>query len=622
MKFTVSLLPAFVFGITLLGCSPSKQEVSPLKQTPTQGEIFSGFDIQLEGNTDSFAHQIDKKEIENGIAIYTLKLEANEAIVPEKMSLHWRIPATDIAGQWTTNSRSQKFLYPEWSGAAGITSRAADQAPVFTLYSSTDQNRITFACSDALNTVTLRAGVKEEDGFFDCEVILFKEKIPPFESYEVEILVDTRAIHFNESLSDVANWWAGMPKYKPSKVPEHARLPMYSTWYSFHQQLDEDAVVEQCRLAKELGYEAVIVDDGWQTKDNSRGYAFTGDWQPERFADFKGFVQKIHDLNMKFILWYSIPDMGIKAKNMERFKNKSLAFSGGKWGGSYTMDPRYPEVREYLINLYENAIKDWNIDGFKLDFIDQFTAKKDTKLTKEDGRDYASVNDAVDRLMTDITSRLKALNPEVLIEFRQRYIGPLMRKYGNMFRAGDCPDSYHYNRLRTTDLRLLSGNTAVHSDMVMWHPEEPVESAALQLLHILYSVPQLSVKIDKIPEDHKEMIRFWNSYWRENRDVLLDGKFQASNPAMNYTMLSATSVDKRIIGVYSNEIIDISGSPKQIDLVNGKLLSGIVVNVSDDLVGLSYELLDCKGNNTGTGSLVKGIQVLDVPAAGLIQVKE
>ena len=79
-----------------------------------------------------------------------------------------------------------------------------------------------------------------------------------------------------------------------------------------------------------------------------------------------------------------------------------------------------------------------------------------------------------------------------MIEFRQPYIGPLMRKYGNMFRAGDAPNAYVANRVRTIDLRLLSGETAVHSDMIMWHPDEPVERAALQLLNVMFSVGRVS----------------------------------------------------------------------------------------------------------------------------------
>ena len=38
----------------------------------------------------------------------------------------------------------------------------------------------------------------------------------------------------------------------------------------------------------------------------------------------------------------------------------------------FSLDPRYKKVREYLSNLYESAVKEWDLDGLKLDFIDSF----------------------------------------------------------------------------------------------------------------------------------------------------------------------------------------------------------------------------------------------------------
>ena len=64
-----------------------------------------------------------------------------------------------------------------------------------------------------------------------------------------------------------------------------------------------------------------------------------------------------------------------------------------------------------------------------------------------------------------------------------------MRKYGNMFRGVDCPNNAVANRLEVTNLRILSQNTAVHSDMFIWRKEEPVSKAALQILNILYTPP-------------------------------------------------------------------------------------------------------------------------------------
>jgi len=160
--------------------------------------------------------------------------------------------------------------------------------------------------------------------------------------------------------------------------------------------------------------------------DNNRGYDYTGDWEPERLTDIVYFVRKVHKLDMKFMMWYSVPFCGKKSKAYQRFKGKFLT-ENHHWAPVF--DPRYPEVREYLIGKYVFALKDWNLDGFKLDFIDDFMAYPETILTLDDRRDYASVNEGVDRLMTDVMNALKAIKPDILIEFRQKYVGPAMSKW-------------------------------------------------------------------------------------------------------------------------------------------------------------------------------------------------
>ena len=47
------------------------------------------------------------------------------------------------------------------------------------------------------------------------------------------------------------------------------------------------------------------------------------------------------------------------------------------------------------------------------------------------------------------------------------------------------------NRIRIADIRMLAGNTAVHSDMITWHHDETLEIAALQLVNTLFGVPQI-----------------------------------------------------------------------------------------------------------------------------------
>jgi alpha-galactosidase len=75
--------------------------------------------------------------------------------------------------------------------------------------------------------------------------------------------------------------------------------------------------------------------------------------------------------------------------------------------------------------------------------------------------------------------------------------------------------------------------------MVMWHYDDTVESAAMQLIHALFTVPQISVRLDEVPESHVDMIRRYLAFWREHRDVLLDGEIRPLQPQHAYPAVVA-----------------------------------------------------------------------------------
>ena len=256
-----------------------------------------------------------------------------------------------------------------------------------------------------------------------------------------------------------------------------------------------------------------------------------------------------------------------------------------------------------------------------MDFIGRFTADNNTKFTKDDGRDYASVNEATDVLMTDLIKSLQEIKPDIMIEFRQPYIGPAMRKYGNMFRATDCPNLASVNRIRTSDLRLLSGTTAVHSDMLMWHYDEAVEVAALQMLNVMYSVPQISVRLEDIPEDHSKMIKFYTDYWLKNRAVLLDGDFHAVSPLTNYPLLEATKDNKKISTVFNEQIVALQiGKYDEIDVINAKTSTRVIIVATGEAKKFEYRILDCLGTETKKETLEvsEDTYTFTVPPSGLI----
>lgn len=598
---------------------------------PDKMTVFAGrHEVRLEGPLGPFSAELTSELTSEptseltaerpaeGLAVVRLVLAAPSPAEPPRVQLIWRHPVVDVQATWHPGIERGRGLSPDWAGG-GQTTRATSGAPVRCLHNLAGRNRLTFACSDAMNALRLSSGVREETAELICRVELFVEPCPPTVRYELLLRLDCRDVPYWQALRDVSDWWAAMEGFQPAPVPEAARLPMYSTWYSFHQRLNVEAVLRQCALAGELGCRAVIVDDGWQTTDSSRGYAYCGDWLPERIGDMAGFIRRVHDLGMKFILWYSVPHAGIHSRAWRDLAGKFLYTIESH--GAAILDPRFPDVREYLIARYEQAMRRWDLDGLKLDFVDCFHPTRDTPPARDgDGRDCAGVPQAADRLLSDIIARLRRIKPDVMVEFRQSYVGPLMRKYGNMFRAGDCPNDAVTNRLRTLDIRLLCGRTAAHADMLMWHPADTVAAAAIQVLGVLFAVPQISVLLDQVPHEHVQMLRFWLGFWREHRDCLLDGDLAPQHPESLYPAVVASAGGERIVAIYDDAVANPGpGAPDQLLLVNATHAGRIILDLGEPLGRRRLRTFDACGRKVSQARirLSAGLRAIPVPPAGL-----
>ncbi len=577
------------------------------------------YTIKITDIPDAFELEVEKISESDGIACYKMVLKSEEASELSPMNIQWQIPAHKVKGVWSTNALHAKRLKADWEEPT-VESRVSVDAPLISVYGHTDENVMSFACADVINTVVLSARIREENSLIYCKVELFTEKMPLTKYYETQIFVDTNQYHFSKAIKGVAQWWASFDHLKPLSTPLAAKLPLYSTWYAYHQEMTTTALLEECKIAKEMGCELIIVDDGWQTLDNNRGYAYTGDWQAERFTEMKQFVKEVHQLGMKVMIWYSVPFCGKKSKAYQKFKGKFLT-ENHRWAPVF--DPRYPEVRDYLIQTFADAVIDWNLDGFKLDFIDEFRLYPETQLNLDQGRDYASVNEAVDRLMKDVAIALQKIKPDVLIEFRQKYIGPAMRKYGNMFRAFDAPNDSLSNRIRIADVKMLCDTTAVHSDMFTWHYQESVEIAALQISNIFFSVPQISVRLADIPAAHKEMLDFYLKYWLSKREIFMDGHFIAHRPSANYPLLSGEMNGNIIYGIYDERVVDIKKHYSNIDLINGKASANIIIDCSLDLGECQIKVYNCQGQEFSNQKMTLGLGLhrINVPVSGIVSIQ-
>ncbi|RJX69404.1 alpha-galactosidase [Vibrio sinensis] len=562
---------------------------------------------------------------EGDVVFLDLMLKSEEPIDFPKVTLDVSCPMDDIHSLWTSTMHGHpknirnKGVPELWSP---FTSHITHASPVGCFYNLNGENRIAFAFSDVKNIVVVHAGAYEEETAARIILHLFTAPTAKMTEYRATLRLDLSQSGYHEAVSGITQWHEEVIGGNIMPVPAAAFEPVYSTWYSFHQNLEQQEIEEQCQIAAQVGCKTIILDDGWQTDDNNRGYMFCGDWQvsANRFPDMKSHVKRVQEMGMKYMLWLSVPFVGKGSKNWEEFSQYLLCYSE-QWQAG-TLDVRYPQVRQFLLETYIRVVRDYGLDGLKLDFIDEFDMNYATgaALVPDPARDTESLPDAMDRLMLDVRHHLTQMNPDILIEFRQRYIGSMIRKYGNMFRVHDCPHDSITNRAGIIDLRLLSGGTAVHSDMFIWSESDSLESASLQFINTLFSVPQISPNLKTLPEAHLIMTRHWLSFWSQHKDILLKGKLNSCYPEMQYPIVEAELDSHKLITVHASMVCPIfTGNEAKTTLVNGALLDSFVVKTQMPLT-VNIVTYDCLGNRVSSIEefSLSGLNELAVPKSGYL----
>jgi alpha-galactosidase len=462
-----------------------------------------------------------------------------------------------------------------------------------------------------VTTVAFSVGVNEERKRIDAE-LRFVAGVEPF-----RVRLYPAGAAYEDVLADMAAWWAaddplGGTGSLAAELPAAATAPVYSTWYNLHQQLDQAVLDDELSRAAELGMRSVIVDDGWQTTDNQRGYAFTGDWQvaPSRFPDLAAHVARTHGLGMAELLWISLPFVGRESAAVSSYEHLLLPDDGRM---ARLWDVRLPEARAQVAGICRRLVADYHLDGLKIDFIDQWSSYPPSPAPA--GADTLDYSVGVDRLLAAIVTGLTAEAAEPLIEFRQRYIGPRMLRYGNLFRAADCPADGYSNRVCTVDLRHLIKDRAVHADMIMWSTSDRCEYAAEQLLCAAFAVPQISMLLSELSADHEAMLRHYLAWWLANQDVLLGGRLRAPRPDLGYPVVTA-ELDQTSVSVgYAPDIV-IPVRHGRTVIANATGRGDVVLELASP--GQVTEVTDCFGRTLPDASipLAAGLRRLPLPRGG------
>ncbi|MFB7381925.1 glycoside hydrolase family 36 protein [Kitasatospora purpeofusca] len=529
-----------------------------------------------------------------------------------------QVPLADAVGFWNANSRYHRTVLPDWM-CKDVTS-LVNSAPVGCLYDNAGSSLLAFGLGELVEEVKMRFGVSEEEKAFVVHLTLLRATA----GQRVRLALAAPGGDYTGAIDAVHTWFGALVEVPSMPVPRFATEPVYSTWYSFGQDVDAAGLEEEGAHAAALGLKSLFVDDGWQRYGYGRGYAGCGDWVPDedKFPDFRAHVERLHALGLKVVLWVAPLLLGPKADCFEELAHLAPEFKGVL--ATNIVDPRLPEARRFLVEACVRLVRDYGVDGLKIDFLDEAMVYKAAPSTG----DIADVGVAMQAWMGDLVTALAELGrPDALIEFRQPYVSPSIAPYGNVLRANDCPADAISNRASIVDARLLAAGRVVHSDMMMWDPSGEPHVASRQLLNAFFSVPQISVRLATLPEPHRRALEFVLAQWESVKSVALRSELRAGLPVENYPWISARSDEGvRVVGVYGAGSVPVGPDDTELLLLNGTAQDHLVLDFGRPSTGigtLDIEVFEPDGTRVRDGAGIRpdGLFRLPVPRCGIARVR-
>ena len=579
--------------------------------------------FQIQTGDERMRVTVGEPVYDNGVTEYRIRAELPEKAKPKPVTILWHEKMKNVVAVWHPSSGRDHSIR-QWFNRTVNRAYFQFGAPELEAVGDRGMNAFHVALSDPVTPTEIAFWVEDLEQKYELgfSVRLFAGDTDALTSYETVLRIDERRIPYYQAIRETAAFWErcgyGIPH--PSDGSEDA---LYSSWYNFHQAPKGEKLLRELEIAASLGFRTLILDDGWQFAGPSVGdYALCGEWEMDRekFPDFKEFVRKVHALGIRVMVWFAVPFVGKKSPLFDRFREKYLFVEDGGINAG-VLDVRFPEARAFILSAYKRFLREYDIDGFKLDFIDAIRPEKDTLPYDPLTMDAETVGAGVEKLLKEIVGELGAIKPGLLFEYRQNYVGPAINRFGNMLRVGDCAYDAVTNRIGIADIRLMGYPVAPHADMLFWSPEEDIALCARQLLNILFAVPQISVLLEESTERQKILLKRFLSYWEENRGILLHGEFRPLFPEANFPVIEAEGPEKTVAVLHGVRYYAWRG--KALDLFLDADEDGLILENPTDKELSASVFGEFGAEPGGVFTLAPGALVhIPVPRMGLLRVVE
>lgn len=304
--------------------------------------------------------------------------------------------------------------------------------------------------------------------------------------------------------------------------------PFWCSWVDWaSDDIDDEMVIENVRLGRDLGIRNFIIDDGWFGPGLDTKYSTPlniGDWTPDstKFPDMRNLVTQVKALGGRVIIWCAPHAVGPAARCYDERLALLLADADGHpvIGETqfFSLCFRSEKARRVMVDVCTRLAADYGFGGAKYDLFNWVPDVKCRSPYHE--HDLDSMIEGLESMLRDADAAVRAVQPDYVVELKQNYGTALLTPYGSCMRAGDAPFDPRTNFLRTMHVQAYT-SSALNDYQTFAPSDSPAAIAVAVITMLAAGIPAYGADFAQLNVPQKDVIRWYHELYASRRDAFV-----------------------------------------------------------------------------------------------------
>ena len=338
----------------------------------------------------------------------------------------------------------------------------------------------------------------------------------------------------------------------PKRFAYKERPVLLNSWESMYYDVSLEKIDIQSDIAKRLGIELFVLDDGWFRKGNDSRSSM-GDWicnENKLKGGIKAVSDLIHSKGMQFGLWFEPEAVSKDSRLYTEHPDWILHIPGyepTEGRHEYLLDLTRREVRNYIVSVLEHYLGSCGIDYVKWDMNRPLTDINSAALGKSQKGETAH---RYILGLYDIIGRITESFPDVLFEGCSSggaRFDPGILYYFPQNWTSDNTDAFDRVQIQS-GYSMLYPPIAMGAHVSITPNHQTGRTVSLKTRQDAAGMFNFGYELDltKMSDDELKEMEDYISKYKSDRHFLTNAEFRRHDvPDDNYTVWSMTSADKK-----------------------------------------------------------------------------